>query len=282
MATNNNLQDFLTDIANAIRTKTQTTEPINAQNFSTEILNIQTGGGENTLKNLLDATKSCYYLFYNYKGTSVDGLIQPDDTANVTNMQYMFRNCPNLTTIPALNTSNATMMLGLLYQCPNITSIPLLDTSKVNSMKDMFNGCENLTTVPLLNTGNVRDMSMMFQNCTKLTTLPALNTSKVTTMNYMFNNCINLTEIPAFDVSNVTNFSDAFTNCSSLTAIHMSGMKKSFNISYSTQFTTEALHEIIDNLATTSNQKLTMGSTNLAKVSSEYRTIATNKGWTLK
>lgn len=145
----------------------------------------------------------------------------------------------------------------------------------------MFSNCENLTTIPQLNTSNVTDMSLMFQSCTKLTTIPLLDTSKVKTMQYMFNNCGSLTEIPAFDVSNVTNFSDAFTNCSSLTAIHMTGMKKSFNISYSTNFTTEALHEIIDNLATVSSQKLTMGSTNLAKVSSEYRSKATSKGWTL-
>ena len=38
----------------------------------------------NTLKKLLDATKSAYNLFYSYKGTSVDDLIQPNDTENVT------------------------------------------------------------------------------------------------------------------------------------------------------------------------------------------------------
>lgn len=45
MAKTNNLSDFLTDVANAIRTKTQTSEQINAQNFSDKILSIQTGGG---------------------------------------------------------------------------------------------------------------------------------------------------------------------------------------------------------------------------------------------
>ena len=91
MAKNNNLQDFLTDVANSIRTKTGTTEQINAQDFSDKILSIQTGGGgENTLKNLLDATQSTYYLFNNYNGTSVDDLIQYSDTENVTTMEYMF------------------------------------------------------------------------------------------------------------------------------------------------------------------------------------------------
>lgn len=45
MATNNNLGDFLTSVANAIRTKKGTSSPINAQDFSDEIASIQTGGG---------------------------------------------------------------------------------------------------------------------------------------------------------------------------------------------------------------------------------------------
>ena len=42
MAKNNNLTDFLTDIANTIRTKKGTQELINPQNFSSEISSIQT------------------------------------------------------------------------------------------------------------------------------------------------------------------------------------------------------------------------------------------------
>lgn len=40
MAKNNNLTDFLTDVANAIRTKKGTTGAINPQNFSSEIASI--------------------------------------------------------------------------------------------------------------------------------------------------------------------------------------------------------------------------------------------------
>ena len=43
MAKNNNLTDFLTDTANAIRTKKGTTAKINPQDFSSEIASIQTG-----------------------------------------------------------------------------------------------------------------------------------------------------------------------------------------------------------------------------------------------
>lgn len=40
MSKQNNLTDFLTDVANAIRTKKGTTDPINPQNFSAEIASI--------------------------------------------------------------------------------------------------------------------------------------------------------------------------------------------------------------------------------------------------
>lgn len=43
MAKNNNLKDFLTDLANAIRRKKGTTAKINPQNFSNEVESIQTG-----------------------------------------------------------------------------------------------------------------------------------------------------------------------------------------------------------------------------------------------
>ena len=46
MAKNDNLTDFLTDVANAIREKKGTTDLINPQDFSAEIASIETGGGE--------------------------------------------------------------------------------------------------------------------------------------------------------------------------------------------------------------------------------------------
>ena len=63
----------------------------------------------------------------------------------------------------------------------------------------------------------------------------------------------------------------------------MTGMKTRFDISASTKFERTDLVTILNNLATvTSAQTLTMGSTNLAKLTSSDKAIATNKGWTLK
>lgn len=196
---------------------------------------VSVGGGDTTtVKNLLDATKSTKYLFTKYKGTSIDELIKPNDTSNVTNMEYMFD------------------------QCSYLTSIPLLDTS------------------------NVTNMHATFFYCSKLSAIPTLDTSKVTNMASMFHSCLQLTSIPALNVSNVIDMSDTFRYCSSLEEIHMTGMKASFNISASTKFTEAALVEILNNLATvTTTRTLTMGATNLAKLTEEDKAIATNKGWTL-
>lgn len=232
MAKNDNLQDFLTDVANSIRTKTGTTELINAQDFSDKILSISSG--ENTLKNLLDATKSCYYLFNNYRGTSVDDLIQPNDTENVTTMGSMFKECNKLTSIPQLN------------------------TSKVDNMNNMFNYCSSLESIPLLDTSNVTNMSSMFYGCVALTTVPQLDTSKVTTM------------------------SNIFASCRSLKSILMTNIGVDLDIHHSTKFEREDLLVILNNLKTvTSTKVLTMGATNLAKLSDEDKAIATNKGWKL-
>lgn len=174
---------------------------------------------DNTLKNLLDATHSCYYLFYNYSGTSVDDIIQPNDTENVTNMSTMFYNCKSLTTIPQLDTSKVTYMDSMLYQCSNLTTIPLLNTSNVINMSVMFYNCSSLTTVPQLNTSKVTDMGSMFYNCNKLTTIPLFNTSNVTNMYQIFYSCKSLTTVPQLDTSNVTDMASMFYNCNSLTAI---------------------------------------------------------------
>lgn len=239
------------------------------------------GSSESTLKKLLDTTKSARYLFYDYKGTSVDDLIAYSDTENVTIMNDMFEQCTNITSIPLINTSKVTSMFWMFRGCSKLTSIPFLDTSNVTNMSSMFFGTK-LASIPLLNTSKVNNMTSMFSGCKSLTSIPLLDTSSVTNTNYMFEQCSKLTSIPALDVSKVTNMDYMFSSCYNLESIHMTGMKVSFSISSSTKFTTEALHEIITNLATvTSSKQLIMGSTNLAKVSEEYKAIATNKGWTL-
>lgn len=329
MAKNDNLGDFLKDVADSIRTKTGTTELINAQDFSDKILSISSGGG-NTLKNFLDATKSTKYLFNSYEGNDIPNLIQYNDTSEVTNMSYMyewckatnfpllniskvtnvsymfyncktivtapilnlsnvancgsvFRDCANLTTCEISDFSNATNMDGLFAGCSKLTNIPSqLITPKVTDTGCMFYQCNALTTVPEMNTSNVTDMSKMFYDCDKLTTVPLYDTSKVTRMEEMFWYCSDLQTVPAFDCTNVTNMNNIFSSCRSLKSILMTNIGVSLNIASSKLFERSDLLVILNNLKTvTSTKTLTMGATNLAKLTDEDKLIATNKGWTL-
>ena len=334
------LTSLFVDIADSIRSKTGDSAKIKADDFDTAIEAIQTGGGETvelsvtqngtyvpdegttyskvsvnvpqtvasgTVKALLDATQSCYYLFYHCKRAKVEGLISYSDTSNVTNMSNMFYYCENiatipqldtskvtnmgsmfnscysLTSVPQLDTSNVTYMASMFYNCSMLTTIPKFNTSKVTNMASMFQYCSSLTTLPQLDTSNVTNMSNTFQYCSSLTTIPQFDTSKVSNMYYLFQNCTSLTTIPPIDVSKVTNTYYMFGGCTSLKSILMQGMKVSFDIHASTKFEESDLVTILNNLATvTSKQTLTMGATNLAKLTDDEKAIATNKGWTLK
>ena len=182
--------------------------------------------GGSTLKTLLDATKSTYYLFYYYIGTSINELISYSDTSSVTNMRYMFYNCQKLITIPQLDTSSVTDMSSMFYNCYELTNISQLDTSSVKNMSSMFYDCYELTNISQLDTSSATDMSSMFYNCQKLTTISQLDTSKCTNMNKMFYNCFILTTI---DITHMkitsTYYSDSFAfDCHLLTKLIIRNM----------------------------------------------------------
>ena len=108
-------------------------------------------------------------------------------------------------------------------------------------------------------------------------------TFKLTSALYeTFANNSNLKEIGAFDCSLVTDFIDCFTGASNIKSIHFNHIKCSMNISVSTQFEEADLVEIISNLdEVTTTQTLTMGATNLAKLTDAEKQVATDKGWVL-
>ena len=122
-------------------------------------VNVPQTAQSGTLKAVLDATQSSFYLFNNYRGSSVDGLISFNDTANVTTMTRMFANCEGLTTIPALNTSKVTNMSYMFYHCKGLTSIPELDASKVTNAYEIFNNCTNLTSIGIYGFTRTIDIS---------------------------------------------------------------------------------------------------------------------------
>lgn len=155
------------------------------------------GGSTNTLKKLLDNTKSCYYLFYKYQGISVEDLISYNDTENITNMGDMFANCNNLQTIPLLNTRKVTNMVSMFVGCTNLQTIPELNTSRVTNMAYMFQNCKNLQTIDLTSMDkctSTSNTSYMCGSCYSLTKFIIRTMTKVPSLNTnSFTNCYHFT-----------------------------------------------------------------------------------------
>ena len=120
---------------------------------------------------------SCYAWFQDFKNlTQIEG-IENLNTANVTDMSYMFKNCSNLAKLDVthFNTAKVTTMFGMFTRCSNLAELDVthFNTAKVTIMNGMFSGCSNLTELDLthFNTANVTNMYDMFFGCKSLTTI---------------------------------------------------------------------------------------------------------------
>lgn len=171
MARTNNLTDFLTDVADAIKNKKGDDTPILASEFDTEITNLPSGGSSRawsaigyngepkSFQEMFDYSKKIYD---NWNNTikDLDSKFSRDknliwfplvDTSNVTNMSYMFYYCTSLKEVPQLNTSNVTNMGSMFRYCELLENVPQFDTSKVTIMSSMFSSCNNLTDTSIDN-----------------------------------------------------------------------------------------------------------------------------------
>ena len=151
------------------------------------------------------------------------------NTANVTDMSYMFSGCSKLTSLDVtkFNTGKVTDMSYMFYGCSKLTSLDVthFNTANVTNMCYMFNSCLMLTSLDVtkFNTENVTNMNKMFYGCSKLTSLDVthFNTTNVTNMGYMFSGCSKLTslDVTHFNTANVTNMVYMFSDCSKLTSL---------------------------------------------------------------
>ena len=185
---------------------------------------------------------SCYAWFQNFEKLSQIAGIENLNTANVTDMSNMFKNCSNLAKLDVthFNTAKVTTMNSMFTRCSNLAELDLthFNTANVTNMYEMFNGCSNLVKLDVtnFNTAKVTTMFGMFNACSNLTELDVthFNTAKVTAMNGMFSGCSNLTELDLthFNTENVTNMWIMFDGCSALTTIYVSDEFVITNITY--------------------------------------------------
>lgn len=138
-----------------------------------------------------------------------------------------------------------------------------------------------------------RGLKLDFSKCTNvahaflasnLTELGIIDVSKASTnITNLFNNCTKLVTIEKLIMTS-NNKGSMFNGCTALENLTIDGViGNDFVISSSTKLSHDSLMSIINHLETKTSGTFTLsiGSTNLAKLSDAEKAIATQKGWTL-
>jgi surface protein len=276
MAKNDNLTDFLTDVADSIREKMGVTEKINPQSFSDRIRAIETGGSDSNRPKWTghadaEGFKAIGWtdedIAY-YQENGVNWNEEDDEYHKVTDDNkalYGVLTADNIQTyrdrivyLPKIDTSSKTSMGSMFSACKSLVAIPQLDTSNVTNMGGMFYNCHSLVSIPQLDTSNVAYMNSMFYNCYSLVSIPQLDTSKVVSMNSLFQNCHSLVSIAQLDTSKVASMNSMLQKCYSLTRANLKNVKLACQLNNSTLLSKESLLFLINNEAATSAITITL------------------------
>lgn len=211
MARTDNLTNFLTDVASAIRTKGGTSSQIPTSDFDTAIANLPGAdidwtalGYSNTPDVIIDG--------YNYAKNIYDNW-----DPNTTSMWYKYSGNRNLLLFPLVDTSKVTNMANAFQDCCHLVYLPLIDTGKVDNMNMAFYECRALTSIPDLDTKNVTNMTYTFQNCMSLKSIGNIDTRKVTEFYYTFMSCNSLKDFPVLDMRSAQTLDGMFYDCQNLT-----------------------------------------------------------------
>ncbi len=231
------------------------------------------------------------YCFYNCR--RVTSLSLPAGFGQAaTNLSYCFRNCSALQhlTLPA-GFGQAATNLSYCFGCSNLLSLTLPAGCGQNAtdLGYCFYECAALTSLTLPAGFGQKATSLYncFNSSYVLTslTLPAGFGQNATSIGYCFYSCYKLASLTLPDGFGqvATGLYNCFHGCSALTTITGNpNFKSSLSLSPCPNLTHDSLMVVINGLQTVAtSQTLTLGTTNLAKLSDAEKKVATDKGWTL-
>lgn len=234
------------------------------------------------------------------------------DTSNVISVSSMFYNCRNLKSIDIskLKFGKLQQIHHMFYYCNSLTGnliLPEMDISKCTSLREMFYMCSASDIIGLENwdTSNITDMYFAFRN-SKIHTLDISkwNLPKGYNMQNMFQECTNLQTLSEFDAQYALQLNYIFFGTSNL--VNFGGLKNlgkayattsaannnyyTLDLSYCKKLTEQSIINVLNNLYDIKTkgckaQKVILGTTNLAKLTSEEGQQALSnaqaKGWTV-
>lgn len=168
----------------------------------------------------------------------------------------------------------------------NLVFMPKVDTSKAENVQSMFSGCVNLIQVPLIDTSSVVHFDDMFYNCSSLTVVPQFNTANLYSANLMFGGCSKLVSLPLFDFTKAEQLRSMLLACSELVELGgFTNLSVNLDLSSSRKLTADSIMNVIneakDLSETGGTATLTLGTTNISKLTEQQIAIASAKGWTL-
>ena len=166
----------------------------------------------------------------------------------------------------------------------------------MSAVTTLFRFAFNCAALQTLNVSgwDIGNVTTLYQFCREASNITSIDTSswtnatKVTSLKEAFYKCTSLTylDLSSIDASTVTDVSSIFYGCSSLSDFYPpSNIMISLDISASPNLTEDSINRIVaalyDYSNTTETYTLTIGSTNLAKMTDDEIAVATAKGWTI-
>lgn len=209
MARTDNLKNYLADVADAIREKTNTTDKIKASEFDTKIRGIS-GASEQwewALDNVINFGSANPTFFRGNTYLKVLPNYLNDKCLEITNWSNVFSECTNLTEAN-INTSNGTNFSHIFYNCSKLINV--INTGDFSKGLDFTNAFRNTRVtddaVQKFSFDSITNGSAMFGYGTKITQLPKFNHETITNMGEMFWQC-SLSDLGTDDLNfpNVTN-----------------------------------------------------------------------------
>lgn len=216
--------------------------------------------GTGPIKPYIDSSKMKSFAHIFSNGMADLSLLDNIDTSNGTLFDYMFWKNSDLIDL-SLETSNGTSFQFFCSGSPNLKNVTKLDVSNATTTFAMFHLCYHLTTVPELNTVNNKDFRSMFYSCDQ-----------------------NLTTIPLINLSNGEKYLNMFFNCRKLSSITFVGTinikSNDLNLSpcpLDNATLDNIVNALSDNSGLETTYTVTLGSTNLAKLTEEQLAIVAAK-----
>lgn len=253
-----------------------------------EALSFPEGFGQNAID-----MSWCFFMYR--QSTQLKTLTIPEGCGQkAENLNYCFGyNSAETISLPSTFGQKATTLRFCFEYCTNLklesNGLPQNFGAEATDVYSCFMNCTGLQSVelPYNFAAKATSCASVFLNCSNLSVIYMQGTSfsKAERLDYFCQNCTSLSTLYLSDGFGAasTNNTSAFAKCTELTTIEGNPQfKTSVSFADSTKLTVDSLMVVINGLQTvTETQTLTLGTTNLAKLTDEQKQIAYDKGWTL-